>query len=412
MSKNTLIVFMGFVLAAATTRSSAYGWGQYGHEQGNDAAITLLGTSDGLGECFNENRYLIRRMAVAPDIEWKVEMVLSMPPEDKSKRYDDDAYEHPLHYGEVDAWIPNPKPGEVSKLPSGEYPNVFPFYKKKLRENADYVSQIDPSKKLKDPTNPSVNEVTDHGTAPWRAQQMWRLGKDALSKGDVKAAMLYLGTMGHYVCDMSQPFHGTLNFDGQHYDSPAMGVHHEIDTGVLPQEGKDENKVYPSFSETEGPVLEAGKTYLGGSVSGIRDKNVVAEVYKMVDHSYQNLNFFLKQYAEECQLAQSSKMPADPYCKLKPPKKPGARPRVHQIPVAYERDLTEKVLPIVEDRLGECAAVLARLWRGAYEAAGKPKLSGCRDVQFDRSYIIHNYPRPNDKKVYGYLPVGYSPGHR
>ncbi|MBI3544379.1 MAG: hypothetical protein HY075_13995 [Deltaproteobacteria bacterium] len=240
----------------------AHAWGQYGHEQGNDAAVTVLGESNGLGRCFGENRYLIRRMAVTPDIEWKNDMMAVTPEmkakkeaenealvaagkkpkpiskmvlskEDYSKRLDDDKYEHPMHFDEVDAWAPNPASGDIAKLPAGDYKTVFPFYKKKLKDNASYVTEIDPSKTLKDPSNPSVNEVTDHGTAPWRAQQMFRLGVDALKKKDVKAAFLYLGTMGHYVCDMSQPFHASLNYDGHHNDSPAAGIHHEIDTASI-----------------------------------------------------------------------------------------------------------------------------------------------------------------------------------
>ena len=215
---------------------AAWGWGQYGHEQVNDAAIDVLGTSNGLGKCLDDARYLVRRLAITPDMEWKTDLYLpTLAPADKAKRLDDNQYEHQLHFDEVDAWVTNPKPGELAALPAGEYQDVFAFYRARITQNAAYIGEVDPSKKVKDPANPTVNDVTDHGTAPWRALQLYRLGVEALKKKDVKAALLYLGTMGHYVGDMTQPFHATLNFDGEHYTSPAGGIHHEIDTERFPR---------------------------------------------------------------------------------------------------------------------------------------------------------------------------------
>ena len=229
------VVLSALTLALALPAHEAYGWGQYGHEQINDAAVDLLGASSGLGKCFDQARYVVKRLAISPDMEWKTDVLLkNLSAADKAKREDDNRYEHPLHFDEVDAWVPNPKPGDIERLPAGEYKDVFSFYSEKLRENAKYVQTVDPAKKLKDPDHPTVNEVTDHGTAPWRAQQLYRLGVDALKKGDVKAAVLYLGAMGHYVADMSQPFHATLNYDGDYSPRPAAGIHHEIDTGVMP----------------------------------------------------------------------------------------------------------------------------------------------------------------------------------
>ncbi len=464
-----------FLLASAVSLVASVGlpqkaqaWGQYGHQQVNDAAVTVLGASNGLGKCFTANRYLLKRAAITPDVEWKADMSLkTLSPEDKAKRFDDDKYEHPMHFDEADAWVPNPRPGDIAKLPAGEYVDVFAFYQDRLQKNASYVTEIDPGKKLKDPKHASVNEVTDHGTAPWRALQLYRLGVEALKKKNVQLAMLYLGTMGHYVGDMSMPFHSSLNYDGGHYARPAAGIHHEIDTGTLPQKGKDENSVYPTFEATEKPVLEAARKALGGSVDGLHEDEIVAEIFKMIDDGYADVEGFLKPYAEECAAAQNgsasngkkdgsgrtvatapktavvktTRKPKDPsggsavsddsdptqgqgghgsipsagagaYCVTTPATAPGGRPKTRALPAAHERNFGTKVLPAIAEHLGESAALLARIWAAAYVAAGKPTLTGCAEVKFDQSYAIQNYPRPSQDGPHGYLPAGYTPGHR
>ena len=449
-------MFAVSMVASAFHAQKAQAWGQYGHQQVNDAAITVLGTSNGLGKCFDSNRYVIKRAAITPDVEWKADMLLkTLSPADKTKRMDDDKYEHPMHFDEVDAWVPNPRPGDIAKLPAGEYGDVFSFYQDRLQKNAAYVTEIDPSKKLKDPNHPTVNEVTDHGTAPWRALQLYRLGVEALKKKDVALAMLYLGTMGHYVGDMSQPFHTSLNYDGEHYATPAAGIHHEIDTGVLPQKGKDENDVYPSFEVTEKAVLDGAKRALGGSVDGLHEDQIVSEIFRMLDNGYGDVEGYLKPYAEECAAAQSEaasttkdgrtvataaaapKVPRKPkagatsdanptagngghgsvpagdagqYCVTTPGT--GGRSKTRPLPAAHERNFGTKVVPSVEERIGESAALLARIWAAAYVAAGKPSLSGCAGVKFDQSYAIQNYARPSQDGPHGYLPAGYTPGHR
>ncbi|MBI3544380.1 MAG: hypothetical protein HY075_14000 [Deltaproteobacteria bacterium] len=135
----------------------------------------------------------------------------------------------------------------------------------------------------------------------------------------------------------------------------------------------------------------------------------------MIDRGYPNVAGFIKEYAEQCKAAKDHS-PASggkgDYCTVSPATTPGGRDSTRALPAAYEHELAKKVIGTVDDRLGECAAVLARFWASAYEAAGRPELSGCGDVKFDQGYAIQNYPRANDAKAYGYLPAGYTPGHR
>ena len=78
------------------------------------------------------------------------------------------------------------------------------------------------------------------------------------------------------------------------------------------------------------------------------------------------------------------------------------------LPKALEAQLSSQLLSEIETRLGDGAATLSRIWAAAYEAAGRPQLSGCAELQFDQSYVIQNYPRPDDDSAYGYMPAGYN----
>lgn len=403
---------------------NAHAWGQYGHEQINDAAITLLENSGGLWGCLDSNRYVMRRMAIVPDVEWKSDMQLANLSEgDKSKRFDNNKYEHPLHFDEVDAWVPHPRDGEIAKLPNGEFKDSISFFREKLSDNAAYILEVDPLKKLKDPSHPTVNEVTDHGTAPWRALQLYRLGVEALRARDSKLAMLYLGTLGHYIGDMAQPFHTSLNFDGGYYPVPAAGIHHEIDTGVLPQKGKDQNDVYPNFQSTQAEVLAAARRALEGKIQPLAESAIVSEIFKLVETGYKDVAVFLKSYSEECAAAQNGNTASrhsrhrsrhvatdSPYCVSTPATTPHGHAQTHAIPAASERHFAGEVRSEVMDRLGRASTLLARIWLSAFEAAEKPQLAECSSISFDQSYAIQNYPRPSQDGKHGYLPQDYVPG--
>jgi hypothetical protein len=86
-----------------------FGWGSYGHQQINIAAIKIIQNTP-VGKCFDRNKNLIQRLAITPDYEWKW---LGNPPTNpitKSKKSYIDRFEHHLHYFEPDAFV------EPSKL--------------------------------------------------------------------------------------------------------------------------------------------------------------------------------------------------------------------------------------------------------------------------------------------------------
>lgn len=260
--------------------SQAWGWGSYGHQQVNRAAVLLLQQSGNqpVAECFQKNLTFIQRLSITPDYDWKN---LSTKPGDYIKqkygpnltadqkalakeltrqRYLADRKEHPLHYFEVDAFIPGEKITEqqIRALPNWPFRDAFGsdangLYPKLFKKNIAKVEAINPEKlapdveapKKIDRENPMpVPVATANGTAPWRISQLYDLAVKNLQAGDFKLAMMYLGAMGHYVGDMAQPFHSSLNFDGFYFDkrfysgadgnfSPAAGIHHSFEGAIL-----------------------------------------------------------------------------------------------------------------------------------------------------------------------------------
>src|SRR5205823_2921752 len=122
------------------------------------------------------------------------------------------------------------------------YDNMMKNYTIARKSNADRIKQMDPEKaKQSDLNNPSPHDVIQHGTAPWRIVQLYNSGIAELklakaasgkknttdSEAHFKLALLYLGAMGHYVGDMGQPFHASLDFDGGAFQPPQTGIHHD-----------------------------------------------------------------------------------------------------------------------------------------------------------------------------------------
>jgi hypothetical protein len=431
-------------LMISTHSQIARAWGQYGHQQINTAAVTLVSQTGEIGRCLSDADYTMRRLAISPDMEWKMDVKVELAEDILKKRMQDDQYEHSLHFFEADAFVPlKGASAAILKLPSGEYSSAYASYHTLLTQYIDQVTTIDPSKSLKNPKDPSVNEVTAHGTAPWRAEQLYRLAVDAMKKGDTQLALLYLGTMGHYVGDMSQPFHATLNFDGGYPANAAhAGIHHEIDTGLLPgaskksktdPDNKDAMSVFPSalFQKTTQPAIVASaeiKIKDAGKKS-LTAEDIVPEMLKLVSTGIPYVDALLAAYQTQCDLKNGSS-----------PKAPaagdaGAATKMHCVAtqkgghsevdgvgkdgetamlattITVEGSAPMTVAQVLNERMAMSSALLARLWIAAYKDAGSPSMGDCKkfgafDTAF-RDYVIQNYPRPNDPAAYGFMPAGY-----
>jgi hypothetical protein len=383
-----------------TSAERAHAWGQYGHQQVNDAAMTLLGEKHPLGGCLNKNTYLIKRLSITPDMEWKgMAHLRDLSREDNDKRVQNDKEEHPLHFFERDAYFSTGQ--QMLSVANGQFTDIFPALKQLLSKNAQAVMKADPSKPIVDPTNPSFKDVADHGSSPWRIKQLYQLGVEALKGGDTQLALHYLGTLGHYVGDMSMPFHTTLNYDGKGSTPPLRGIHEAIDTLDLPTKGKDAHSVYPSFETTRVPVLSmAQKQWEANRTNPLTEAKIITEVFQLIDSGFPKINELLEVYAKYSSMTDERSAPSESggSRNRRPDLTPSTRHTRNQVkhmPADLMRKFSQEVILTVDDRLGASSALLARLWEAAYRQAGKPSLETCEEIEFNQSYAIQNYPSPS-----------------
>jgi hypothetical protein len=436
----------------------ARAWGSYGHQQVNVAALELFNEllrDSSMGKCMKMNDKFIQRLAITPDYDWKklgTEIDSNFNPVDPkfktlpdgshnpAYRFSDprivsDDYEHPLHYFEADAFI---DPIHIGKLPSGPYSSVAAKYTslRFAKDRAAFVLAVDPSKATTPPATEedpetrtrapveNIDYVRSHGTAPWRIKQLYDLGVAQLKAGNVELALVYLGAMGHYVGDMSQPFHTSLNFDGT-YDSGhpndprspvySSGIHATFETEIfkrlVPKDKQPDAKtfLYPSFEATDSGVLVAAHKVLGKSkLVRIPSTRVVREVFRVISTSTPYVQPLLDAlwtdvlacpaHQKDCTPKETSAMTASKSVKRSP-----------------ANSLNMSVIEVAEQRIAESAVLLARLWYSAsmdaFDSAPKKALAtdSC-EVYFDgtpekhpafRRTVVTNYPKPL------YLPIGH-----
>ncbi len=439
--------------------SEARAWGSYGHQQVNAAALELFNEllpNSSMGKCMKMNDKFIQRLAITPDYDWKklgTEIDSNYTPVDpKSKKGPDgkrnpdyhfsdprivsDDYEHPLHYFEADAFV---DPKHIGTLPSGPYSTVAARYTAlrfgKVR--AAFVTTVDPSKATERPKTQEdpkthipapvekIDYVRSHGTAPWRIKQLYDLGVAQLKAGNPELAFIYLGAMGHYVGDMSQPFHTSLNFDGT-YDSAhpkdprspvySSGIHAAFEADIfkrlVPKEKQPDAKtfLYPSFDVTDPAVLEYAHKSLGkAGLARIPSSRVVREVLRVVSTSTPYVQPLLDALWTDVLACPTHQKDCNPKGVT------GAAIGTKEVKRAPASSLGMTVVQVAEERISESAVLLARLWYSAAMDArdAAPKKAPATDrcsVYFDgsveqhpdfRRKVITNYPIPD------YLPGGH-----
>lgn len=373
--------FLAMALAALVLGGPrGFGWGSYGHQQIADVAMDLVGLADGAGgRWLDENRRTVLRLSITPDCEWKADGGCPLPKDPALRKLvrAADRFEHPLHWFEPDAFV---KDGAVTAataaaLPAGPFETVVDEYARRLAANLDFVKRF-PRKRPIGAAGPKPIDVAEHGTAPWRVRQLAELAVTALRERRDARALLYLGTLAHYVGDLSQPLHATMNYDGQVHEPSARGVHAVFEIDALETLARKagakrdrRSQLWSSFRATAEGTRRAAQEVAASfaSLNGVED--IVASLLHLTVDSYQGVAPLLKAYASQ----------KDPEALLR-------------ATLAGE----ETVRSFIEKRLGAGAAALAAVWRAAFAAAGR---AGRGTVPFDVRVVLENYPKPT------YLPA-------
>src|SRR5437762_417617 len=118
MAARNLLIFPVFISVLFGLSREAFGWGAYGHQQVNHAAVQIMGKSPhfrSYAACFTTNIDFITRLGITPDYDWKW---LGTPPTDEAliaKKHQNDRYEHSLHFFEADSYAYDSQSKDVSR---------------------------------------------------------------------------------------------------------------------------------------------------------------------------------------------------------------------------------------------------------------------------------------------------------
>ncbi len=218
--------------------SSAFGWGAIGHQ-----IVAYTGANSASdGQLFwKSNLEPVRKLSTVPDRLWKTSATK--------------ADEGLTHWFEIDSYY---KPAEFAEIIS--FPSSYSAAVSKYTEERILV----------------------HGTAPWRVRQLYQLAFQAFKGGNQVLALQYVGVMSHYIGDLSQPLHVTINHDGQLTGN--KGLHSYFETTVL----KNENAIRTDVQKRVTKLLKDGN-YLSQFNGSLMDTIILS-----VERSVSQLDLVLK----------------------------------------------------------------------------------------------------------------------
>lgn len=196
-------------LSISTTTSTAFAWGAAGHQ-----LIAYVGGQTAVNgqEFWQSNLGSLHQLSTVPDRLWK-------DPATKPS-------EAPNHWFQVDFYYTPDRYDQISLFPSS------------------YAQAV---------TQYSEPVVTKNGTAPWRIRQLYQMAVTAFKMQKNDLALQYVGTMSHYIGDLSQPLHVTENYDGQ--ETNNVGIHAFFENENIgdekPQRTRIEQKVQALLKDPE-----------------------------------------------------------------------------------------------------------------------------------------------------------------
>lgn len=297
------------LLAAALTAvpGPVAAWGGVGHRLVTEAAIDALPPV--LRRAYAPHREFLREASLDPD-RWRDGGPSGDPlcdPDVGSPVLEGE--EGPRHYLDADA---------VAAYPFREIPRDYRAY----RELAG-------------------DRLATWGTAPWTIVAYTELLAAGMAAGDRERILCRSAILAHYVADLAQPFHQTMNYDGQL--SGLDGIHFRFESDLV---------------EAYAPTLEA-RVRLAAPLGTVLDDPLEASFGILVEgypDLYRLLGADLR--AQETAPLSEGRQGAD-------------NP-------AYLRAFWERAGEVAADRLRHATAMVASFWFTAWHRAGRPELESLR----------------------------------
>lgn len=383
------------ILVLLSAGQLAHAWGERGHNMtGYLAALTTEqyvtpAQKQKLGISFRGRTFQMGHLNNIPDISWK-----------DNRRASVVKYNNPTHFFDTEIVIGLPTNGfddaYLARVKNIE--KDYSVLRSQLEGKPNPLPGVPPEKK-------ALKVYNDVGTAPWRVQELYDMMVTALrcarSKDsdiekykdpktkppfrspfvasdtpvypyyactssarrdeDIYAAFVFAGVMGHFVGDMTQPFHVTVDYDG--WATRQGGLHAYFETFAVHM--MDETLLGKIAKQLNSPN-EAEKIW---ARIGADPSQKFFAVQVLLNLTADSLNALDK--VQKADRKNSLLVESDPI--VLGASTSGLK-QAKRVPYTDKKTL-EGFHPIVVDRIATGAAVLSRLWIEAWKSAGEPQLS-------------------------------------
>ena len=349
-------------LLTLATSSQAMAWGERGHNAIARVAARLVANQKdpaiaAFGSVMQRREHMLGHLANVPDIVWR-----SAGPEIE-------AMNAPTHFVDLDYILPADK-----KFSAKDFPTDFDAYRKALGNNCE-------KKELNcAPGETEAAKLAKAGHAPFRIQQLSqeltlvfselkKLESDPKTKPETKAALmdkawLYAGVMGHFVADLANPHHTSMDYDGWHTDQG--GLHSYFETEQVDAQSLDlEHAMY----------TQAVKNQPAQKIFGKSKQDPLQMAWELTAASHERLDNLLHLDRKYSLVKKSEQL-----------NRVRAQRKASKLVANNFRNF-------LVERLSVGADGLAAFWIAAWDAAGRPKLDGIQS---------YNYPVKPD-----FIPVSY-----
>lgn len=316
-----------------------FGWGERGHHIIARAAATSVlegarvpkgeeALYKGFRDFFRQKAIQLGHLSNIPDNAWR-----SLDPLTR-------ALNAPTHFSDADMWTTN-----WDEIPL-DYKDALPKFHGK-------ASLVD-GKPV---------DFFESGTLYWRAQELWELTKAGFLKASaqkpgtpefkegVKEALLHAGLLAHFIGDASMPYHNATDYDG--YNAGNGGLHEYFETDSLYHAPADFE-----LSVHNGVAAQSVKFGVGEKLKKGGDR---AATYVTRELGRQAFGRILEmQKLDDAFILERSSV-------VDGKRKAAKRKPAEEAWPAFR--------PMIEEQTALSAAVLAALWRSAWEQGGKPDLA-------------------------------------
>lgn len=326
----------------------ALAWGERGHDLVTRVAARLLSEEHpNIGEAMASREHMLAHLSNVPDIHWRASYMSNAEREANSS----------THYIDLDLIYPVPE--ELSQI------------ERDYDEFAELARQRD------------LDLDTDIGTAPWRVlqlqQDMTAALRDAAKAENRNAmveasnrALLYAGIMSHFVADLANPHHSTIDHNG--VQTGQAGLHAYFETLIV-------NQLDLSLADE---IIDHARdsdlnTLLLPNASPVRRAEVLADpsqlIFALTLDSLRHLDQ-LRDLDRQHSLLEPSTT-TEQRARRKDP-----------------ADIAADYRSFVVERLALGSLVLSQLWQLAWNDAGQPDLSGYQSYHYwlQPKFIHPQYP--------------------